>query len=64
MPFFDYACKECGHELKDKLVKSSETPVECPNCGARMTKQLAATKNLLLMGDGFYKQHDRIPDNW
>lgn len=63
MPLFDYAC-ECGHEEKDKLVKSHDQPVECQKCGARMRKQVAVTKNLLLMGEGFYKQHDRIPDNW
>ncbi len=63
MPFFDYRC-ECGHAIDDKLVRNSEQTVECPECGARMQKQVCATKNLLLMGEGFYKQHDAPNPNW
>jgi putative FmdB family regulatory protein len=58
MPIFDYACN-CGETVSDKLVRSSDTPVECSKCGAQMKKQLCATKNVLLMGDGFYKPHDQ-----
>lgn len=63
MPFFDYVC-ECGHGEADKLVKNSEVKVECPKCGAFMQKQISATKNLLLMGAGFEKQHDAPNPNW
>lgn len=63
MAIFDYQC-ECGKEVSDKLVRSSDTVVECPACGAVMKKKVCATKNLLLMGQGFYKQHDAPNPNW
>ncbi len=63
MPLFDFKC-ECGHEEQDKLVRTHDSKIECAKCGALMQKQVSATKNFLLMGEGFYKQHDRIPDNW
>lgn len=63
MPIFDYKC-ECGHDESDKLVKAHDSTVICPECGKPMTKQLSATKNLILKGDGFYKQHDAPNPNW
>lgn len=54
MPMFDYRC-ECGHEEKDKFVKSSVATVECPKCGAGMKKQLAAPGDFQSKGAGFYK---------
>jgi len=63
VPFFDYEC-ECGHKEDDKLVRNSETKVECPKCGAQMKRQVSATKYTLLMGEGFHKQHDAPDPSW
>ena len=42
MPIFNYTCKNCGHELKDKLVAKSDTPVLCPVCNeVNMDKELS-----------------------
>ena len=64
MPYFDYKCNACNEEVANKLVKKHDEKVECPYCKAEMQKQVAATKYTLLCGEGFYKQHDKIPDNW
>lgn len=63
MPIFDYVCT-CGEKVADKLVRNSETIVDCPACSKSMQKQTTATKYLLLCGGGFYDQHDAPNPNW
>lgn len=52
MPIFDYKCPKCGHENKDKLVKSSDKKVIC-ECGADMVK-IPSFPSFHLKGSGFY----------
>ena len=40
MPIFDYVCKKCKTELKDKLVQSYKTKVKCPKCDTFMNQQI------------------------
>lgn len=55
MPFYDYRCAECGHEL-EVLRKISDPPlVECPACGRpALQKQLSAPV-FRLKGSGWYE---------
>lgn len=63
MPIFDYECK-CGEKAVDKLVRTSDAKVECPKCGETMQKAICAPGGFLLMGEGFYKQHDAPASDW
>ncbi len=41
MPIYEYACMECESHFEE-LVRSSETAVACPDCGAgNVLKQLS-----------------------
>ena len=33
-PIYNYLCKSCGFEVKDKLMFSDVKQIECPNCGS------------------------------
>lgn len=41
MKFFDYSCKSCGHQEKDRMVKAHDECIECPICGNTMEKQFS-----------------------
>lgn len=70
MPIFAYKCPGCGHEL-DKLVKSNEDAVSCPNCALVMSRMLSAP-SFQLKGGGWYatdfsgkqKKTDRTEQPW
>jgi len=64
MPFYEYRCEDCGHELT-KLVKMSAEPPDCPECvkpeneggksrAVRMRKKVSKT-GFKLEGGGWYK---------
>ena len=42
MPFYDYICDKCGHEMEVMHSVHSRGPAACPNCGGPMTKAIAA----------------------
>jgi len=37
MPIYDLKCRECGYEIKDELMKHSDTKT-CPMCDNTMEK--------------------------
>lgn len=40
MPFFDFRCKQCGHEFTKRVSNAEKGRVKCPECGHPEVKQL------------------------
>jgi len=55
MPFYDYQCAACGHQL-EAMQKMSDAPLsECPQCGKpELVKQVSAG-GFRLKGTGWYE---------
>ena len=55
MPFYEYACENCDHEL-EALQKISEEPlVYCPECGTGSLKKKISASKFVLKGSGWYE---------
>ncbi len=55
MPFYEYKCSNCGHELEE-LQSMKEAPLKkCPSCGKDTLQKLMGTgAGLIFKGSGFY----------
>jgi putative FmdB family regulatory protein len=55
MPIYEYACKDCNHEL-EALQKMNDEPLKtCPECGKdSLNKQISAA-GFRLKGSGWYE---------
>jgi len=55
MPFYEYRCDACGHEL-EALQKLSDPPLsDCPACGQPALKKLISAAGFRLKGGGWYE---------
>lgn len=55
MPFYEYRCGACGHEL-EVLQKIADEPLrECPACGAAELVRLISAPAFRLKGGGWYE---------
>jgi len=55
MPFYEYRCERCGHEL-EALQKLSDAPlVDCPECAQLALKKLISAAGFRLKGGGWYE---------
>jgi putative FmdB family regulatory protein len=55
MPFYEYRCEACGHEL-EALQKLSDAPLsDCPACGSPSLKKLMSAAGFRLKGGGWYE---------
>ena len=55
MPFYEYQCKNCGHEL-EAMQKISEPPLKkCPHCGKSQLQRLMSAPVFRLKGGGWYE---------
>lgn len=55
MPFYEYRCEQCNHEL-EVLQKISDPPlVDCPACTQPTLKKLVSTAGFRLKGSGWYE---------
>jgi len=55
MPFYEYLCGACGHDL-EVLQKISEEPlVFCPECGEKTLKKQISKAAFRLKGTGWYE---------
>jgi putative FmdB family regulatory protein len=55
MPFYEYQCKSCGHEL-EAMQKFSDAPLKkCPNCGKSQLQRLMSAPVFRLKGGGWYE---------
>jgi putative FmdB family regulatory protein len=55
MPFYEYQCKSCGHEL-EAMQKVSDAPLKkCPDCGKPQLTRLMSAPVFRLKGGGWYE---------
>jgi putative FmdB family regulatory protein len=55
MPFYEYQCKNCGHDL-EAMQKISEPPLKkCPHCGKPQLQRLMSAPVFRLKGAGWYE---------
>lgn len=55
MPFYEYRCESCGHEM-EALQKISDSPlVDCPECGQAALRKLISAAGFRLKGGGWYE---------
>lgn len=55
MPFYEYQCRQCGHEL-EALQKISDKPLrQCPECGKAALTKLVSAPIFRLKGGGWYE---------
>ena len=55
MPFYEYRCSECGHEL-EAMQKMSDAPLrDCPGCGRPALVKLVSAAGFQLKGSGWYE---------
>jgi putative FmdB family regulatory protein len=55
MPFYEYQCKNCGHEL-EAMQKVSDPPMKkCPHCGKSQLHRLMSAPVFRLKGGGWYE---------
>ena len=55
MPFYEYQCKNCGHDL-EAMQKITERPLKkCPHCGKSQLQRLMSAPVFRLKGGGWYE---------
>jgi len=55
MPFYEYRCENCGHEM-EALQKISDAPLlYCPECEQAALKKLVSAAGFRLKGSGWYE---------
>ncbi|MGV6826123.1 MAG: FmdB family zinc ribbon protein [bacterium] len=55
MPFYEYRCNACGHEL-EAMQKMSDDPLkDCPECGKSELTKLISAAGFRLKGGGWYE---------
>ncbi len=55
MPFYEYQCKSCGHDL-EAMQKISDPPLrKCPHCGKSQLQRLMSAPVFRLKGGGWYE---------
>ena len=63
MPFYEYQCKSCGHEL-EAMQKVSDTPLKkCPDCGKPQLVRLMSAPVFRLKGAGWYETDFKNKEN-
>jgi putative FmdB family regulatory protein len=54
MPFYEYRCSACGHELEVLQKMSAKLLVDCPSCGKATLSKLVSAAGFQLKGSGWY----------
>ena len=55
MPFYEYQCKNCGHDL-EAMQKIHDAPLKkCPHCGKAQLQRLMSAPVFRLKGGGWYE---------
>jgi putative FmdB family regulatory protein len=55
MPFYEYQCKSCGHELEAMQKVSDAALKKCPHCGKSQLTRLMSAPVFRLKGGGWYE---------
>ncbi len=54
MPYYEYRCEACNHEIEAKQRITDAPLVECPACGTDGLKRLISATSFVLKGGGWY----------
>lgn len=55
MPFYEYQCKSCGHDI-EAMQKINDPPLKkCPHCGKSQLQRLMSAPVFRLKGGGWYE---------
>lgn len=54
MPFYEYRCEACGHELEAMQKMSDALLKDCPECGQPSLIKLISAAGFQLKGSGWY----------
>ena len=55
MPFYEYRCSACGHEL-EVMQRMNDAPLRvCPACGSHELTKLISAAGFRLKGGGWYE---------
>ncbi|MCF6218470.1 MAG: zinc ribbon domain-containing protein [Gammaproteobacteria bacterium] len=62
MPFYEYRCQSCGHQV-EVLQKLSDSPLACcPDCaGTEMKKLMSASADVSSQREGAGSTADAVP---
>ncbi len=55
MPFYEYQCRACGHELEALQKVSDPVLRKCPHCGKNQLTKLVSAPVFRLKGGGWYE---------
>ena len=55
MPFYEYRCEACGHDLEAMQKMSDAQLTDCPECGKPELKKLISAPGFRLKGGGWYE---------
>lgn len=55
MPFYEYLCKSCGHELEAMQKVTDSALRKCPSCGKAQLQRLMSAPVFRLKGGGWYE---------
>jgi len=55
MPFYEYQCEQCGHELEVLQKISDPLLTDCPECAQPALKKLVSAAGFRLKGSGWYE---------
>jgi putative FmdB family regulatory protein len=55
MPFYEYRCGSCGHELEAMQKMSDAALTDCPACGRPALVKLVSAAGFRLKGGGWYE---------
>ena len=55
MPFYEYRCGSCGHELEAMQKMSDAALTDCPVCGRPALVKLVSAAGFRLKGGGWYE---------
>jgi putative FmdB family regulatory protein len=62
MPFYEYQCDACGHDV-EVLQKMSDAPLtDCPACGKPELRKLISAAGFRLKGGGWYESDFKKSD--
>jgi putative FmdB family regulatory protein len=62
MPFYEYECKQCGHQL-EAMQKVNDAPLKkCPSCGKSALQRLMSAPVFRLKGSGWYETDFKSDD--
>ena len=55
MPFYEYRCDACGHDVEALQKVNDEPLVDCPACGAATLRRIVSAPAFRLKGTGWYE---------